>query len=180
MATRREVLQGLIVSLGGAAALTACGGAANVVATRPGAAGRFHSEREMALLARVSELIIPRTETPGALDVNVPGYIDGLMSDWANADTQQRHRQALTALDRDLSQRASADYLTVDANQAEAVLAALDAEAFTGNSGALAGYRRLKGYITQSYFATEGGALEELKWVAVPGRWDPSVEVSEA
>ncbi len=118
MATRREVLQGLIVSLGGAAALTACGGAANVVATRPGAAGRFHSEREMALLARVSELIIPRTETPGALDVNVPGYIDGLMSDWANADTQQRHRQALTALDRDLSQRASADYLTVDANQA--------------------------------------------------------------
>ena len=87
MATRREVLQGLIVSVGGAAALTACGGVATVISTRPNAAARFYTEQELALVTRVSDLIIPRTETPGALDVNVPGYLDGLMSDWASEAT---------------------------------------------------------------------------------------------
>jgi len=43
----------------------------------------------------------------------------------------------------------------------------------------LEGYRTVKGYISRSYFATEGGAVEELKWVAVPGRWDPSVDISD-
>ncbi len=178
MATRREVLQGLIVSLGGAAALSACGGAANVVATAPGGAGRFHTERELAMLGRVSDLIIPRTETPGALDVNVPGYIDGLMADWASAETQRAHRQILAELDQALSQRAGADFLEVDNRLAETTLAGLDADAFDGERG-LAGYRRIKAYITQSYFATEGGAVQELNWVAAPGRWDPAVDVSE-
>ena len=38
------------------------------------------------------------------------------------------------------------------------------------------GYRSLKGLITQAYFATEAGAVEEQGWVGVPGRWDPCVD----
>ncbi len=176
MATRREVLQGLIVSIGGASALTACGCVANVLATRPGSPARFYSEQEMALVSRISELIIPRTETPGALDVNVPGYLDGLMSDWANDDTRRGHRRALALIDGELAQRAGEDFRVVSDAAAESALTDLDAEAFSDGND-LGGYRTLKRYITQSYFATEGGAVEELKWVAVPGRWDPSVNI---
>lgn len=176
MTTRREVLQGLIVSLGGAAALTACGGVANVVATRPGTAGRFYSEEEMALVSRISDLIIPRTETPGAVDVNVPGYMDGLMTDWASAETQNDHRLALRRVRSELSVYARVDFLSASDEVAERALAAFDAASFGGGEDAT-GYRRVKGYISQSYFATEGGAVEELRWVAVPGRWDPSVEI---
>ena len=39
MKTRREFLQGLIISVGGASALSACGDAANVVATTAGERG---------------------------------------------------------------------------------------------------------------------------------------------
>ncbi len=177
MTTRREVLQGLIISLGGASALTACGGMATVMSTHPQTAPRFYTAREWALVARVSELIIPRTETPGALDVNVSGYLDGLMADWASAETSTSHRQELAQLDAELLRRAGGDFVALEAGAAEATLAQLDAEAF-GAGDNLGGYRRLKGYITQSYFATEDGALEELKWVAVPGRWDPAVDIS--
>lgn len=176
MATRREVLQGLIVSLGGAAALTACGGVANVVSTRPGDVGRFYTAQEMALVSRLSDLIIPRTETPGALDVNVPGYMDGLMTDWASAETKNAHRLALRRVHSELSVYARIDFLGASDEVAERALAAFDAASFAG-SGDETGYRRVKGYISQSYFATEGGAVEELRWVAVPGRWDPSVEI---
>ncbi|MDA0687634.1 MAG: gluconate 2-dehydrogenase subunit 3 family protein [Proteobacteria bacterium] len=176
MKTRREFIQGLIVSVGGATALSACGGLATINATRAGDMGRFYSNNEMALLRRLSDLIIPRTETPGALDANVPGYMDALMSDWANDDTRSEHREALQLIAARLDS-ATGNFLEADEATAIAALSALDASAFDGNSS-LGGYRATKGYITQSYFATEEGAVQELKWVAVPGRWDPSVDIA--
>ena len=177
MRTRREVLQGLIVSIGGATALTACGGVANVLSTRPGSAPRFYTGTEYALVTRISELIIPRTETPGAVDANVPGYMDGLMTDWANSETKHAHRRALRQIKGELDQRARGNFLDASDSAAEQSLAAFDAAAFATDGDAY-GYKRVKGYVSQSYFATEEGAIEELKWVAVPGRWDPSVEIT--
>lgn len=177
MRTRREVLQGLIVSIGGATALTACGGVANIMSTRPGSAARFYTSEEYALIARISDLIIPRTETPGAVDANVPGYMDGLMTDWASSETKSAHRSALRQIKGELDQRASGNFLNASDSVAEQSLAAFDAAAFEADGDA-SGYKRIKGYVSQSYFATEDGATEELKWVAVPGRWDPSVEIS--
>lgn len=177
MTTRREVLQGLIVSIGGASALTACGGVANVLSTRPGSAPRFYTRAEYALVSRISDLIIPRTETPGAVDANVPGYMDGLMTDWASSETKNAHRTALRQIKGELDQRAGGDFVDASDSVAAHTLAAFDAAAFA-NDGDASGYKRVKGYVSQSYFATEEGALEELRWVAVPGRWDPSVEIS--
>ncbi|PCJ24998.1 MAG: hypothetical protein COA96_08375 [SAR86 cluster bacterium] len=176
MKTRREILQGLIVSIGGASALAACNGAATVFATKSGSVGRFYTANEMALVSRISELIIPRTETPGALDANVPGYLDGLMADWANEETQQVHRNALQMLQSQLGDRVNGDFLDVTEAVAESALTELDAAAFEGDES-LRGYRTLKSYVSQAYFATEDGAIDELKWVAVPGRWDPAVEI---
>lgn len=176
MQTRREVLQGLIVSLGGATMLTACGGVATVLSTQSGTATRFYTGRELALVSRLSDLIIPRTETPGAIDVNVPGYMDGLMADWASRDTRRAHRRALAVVDERLNAAINGDFVTAGEGDAEIALIALDSAAFNGDSS-LQGYRTCKGYITQCYFATEAGATQELKWVAVPGRWDPRVEI---
>ena len=176
MTTRREVLQGLIVSIGGATALTACGGVANVLSTRPGSAARFYTSEEYALVTRISDLIIPRTETPGAVDANVPGYMDGLMTDWANNKTKNAHRTALRHIKVELDQRAGGNFLDASDTAAEQSLVSFDAASFAEDSDT-SGYKRVKGYVSQSYFATEDGATEELKWVAFPGRWDPSVEI---
>lgn len=176
MKTRREFLQGLIISVGGASALSACGDAANVVATTAGERGRFYTQDEMTLISRISDLVIPRTETPGALDANVPGYLDALMSDWASVETQNGHRAALQLISQRLDSL-SGDFKAASEAEAVAALSELDSDAFNGDNS-LGGYRSLKGYITQSYFATEAGATEELKWVAIPGRWDPSVDIA--
>ena len=177
MKTRRELLRDLIVSVGGLTALTACGDAPVLVATAGGGPGRFYSTSEMELVSRLSDLIIPRTETPGALDVNVPGYMDGLMTDWASEETGNAHRQALREIERRLSARG--DFLELDDVEAVRALTALDSAAFGEQAAELGGYRSFKSYVTRAYFATEGGAREELQWVAVPGRWDPDVLVTD-
>ena len=177
MKSRRDFLRELIISVGGVSALTACGDAPVVVATAAGEPGRFYTAEEMELVSRLSELIIPRTETPGALDVNVPGYIDGLMADWASEETRAAHRRALVEIERRLS--VNGGFLALDEAEAEQVLAELDRSAFGEAADELDGYRTFKGYVTRSYFATEGGAREELQWTAVPGRWDPDVLVTD-
>ena len=111
--------------------------------------------------------------------MNVAGYLDGLMSDWASADTQNAHRAALARLRADLDAAVGVPFERATHAAAEEALTDLDARAFEIDHS-MEGYRRLKGFITQAYFATEDGAVQELKWVALPGRWDPSVDITPA
>ena len=134
---------------------------------------RVYSEQELALVSRISDLLIPRTDTPGALDVNVPGFLDSLMAEWANQETKQNHHEEL----EELGLMLGVDFVTLSPDASEQRLALLDSEAFEGRPVHYSGYRSLKGLITQAYFASENGALQEQKWVAVPGRWDPCIEI---
>ena len=172
MKPRREILQGLIVSIGGGSLLNSCGGIAKVALPSEDAA-QFYNEEETAWVARISDFIIPRTETPGALDVNVPRFLDGLMAEWANFETQENHRRGIKKIQNQLGK----GYLTLSEEGARDLLEDLDKSAFEGRPSEYSEYRSLKSLITQAYFASEDGALLERKWVAVPGRWDPRVEI---
>src|SRR2546421_8028363 len=44
-------------------------------------------------VATIAELIIPKTDTPGAREAGVPAFIDVMLADWADDD----HRQQFTA-----------------------------------------------------------------------------------
>src|SRR6059036_927654 len=39
--------------------------------------------------ATIAELIIPKTDTPGAREAGVPGFIDVMLADWAGDDQRQ-------------------------------------------------------------------------------------------
>jgi len=171
--SRRDVVRNLVITVGGSSLLSACGGQVTLEALTPDASPRFYSTREMAVLSRVSDLLLPRTETPGALEAGVPMLLDQLMAVWANRETQARHRATLAALDAELREVAGGDFLDVLETDAQQALADVDRAAFSGSP--VEGYRALKGLITQAYFTTEAGA-EERQWVGVPGRWDPCLD----
>jgi len=175
MISRRAVIKNLVISVGGSSLLSACGGRVTLGTAPPGASPRFYGEREMAVLSRVSDLLLPRTETPGALDAGVPALLDQLMAEWASSETKEEHRAALADLGAALGARSGGDFLDATDAAAQQALEAVDRAAFAGEP--IEGYRGLKGLVTQAYFATEAGA-EESQWVGVPGRWDPCVERS--
>ena len=176
MLTRRDAIKHLIVSVGGTSLLSACGGQISLETLAPTGTPQFYSGPEIAVLTRVGDLLIPRTETPGALDVRVPALLDRLMTEWASAETQAEHRATLGALTAALDARAGAPFVALPDETAVEVLTAVDAAAFADEP--IRGYQNLKGLIHQMYFATEAGALEEQEWAAVPGRWDPCVDRS--
>lgn len=163
---RRQALLAAITLLGG----TFLDGALPVWAyegTRgaKGQPGRFFNAREMALLADVAEIMIPATDTPGAMAANVHGVVDGLMLDWAVPATRAQFRQALADID---AKAAPHGFMARPPAERAALLTSIDIAAFQGQGPADQAYRRLKQLIWYAYFMSKGADPD---YVAVPGQY---------
>lgn len=165
METRRQVLQGLILSLGGAAALSTF---QEAEAQSPKATSGFYIADELALVTFLADAIIPRTDTPGAVGAGVPAYMDHLYLTWASEKTRSDHRAQLAAIGTKLDQRGGRKIKAV---------ADLDAAAFAGDDHW--DYRNLKSLIATVYYLSEPGATQELQYELVPGRWISSAPIGE-
>src|SRR5690349_20576208 len=81
---RRQVLQRVAYLMGGAISAPAVLGLLNGCSPKQEALSWqpvFFSKVQAALVAEVADIIIPRTSTPGAKDVGVPGFIDTMLKD---------------------------------------------------------------------------------------------------
>jgi len=97
---RRELIQRVAMLMGGAISAPAVLGVLNGCSPKPNGASwtpQFLSKEEGAVVDDVAELIIPRTDTPGALDVKVPEFIDLMLTEWA---TDEEREKFLTGLDQ--------------------------------------------------------------------------------
>jgi hypothetical protein len=157
---RREVLHGLLLSVGYAGGLSACSDSEKAELTSPGAGTselRYYTDPEFSFVSNLADGLIPTTDTPGAVDAGVPAYIDALMADWASAQTQEEHRRAVATVEKELAATSLED---------------LDAAAFGERREQLSDYRTLKNLIAQAYYVTESGATLEVGWDPLPGRWE--------
>src|SRR5437667_12453651 len=50
-------------------------------------------------VATIAELIIPKTDTPGAREAGVPAFIDVMLADWAGDDQRQMFTAGLANVD---------------------------------------------------------------------------------
>lgn len=151
------------------------------------------TERQRKLLREVSQLVIPRTATPGAGDVGAGDFVaialahglagtrkpvaGGDYGPHLRADGSLRH---VPWLEQTLDQRAGGDYLKLALVQRASVLAELDAQAFPPGPPLRepAPWSRIKGLILTGYYTSEAGGSQELRYELVPGRFDPDVPVS--
>lgn len=145
------------------------------------------TERELSILTRVCDILIPATDTPGASDVETPDFVvlalnhglDGT-GEPAGTSTQsvppekgKAPLQGLFVLDAfidDLDRAAHGDFLGASAKDQVAALTAIDAAAFAPG-GEQAAWHKIKDLILTGYYTSEAGASKELQYELVPGRW---------
>lgn len=178
MHDRRQILLGLAFTLGGASAVAGCegeSGDAILQAARPKGRLAYYNRDEFRLLGVLSDAIVPRTDTPGALDVGVADYMDGMMSTWASDETKRSHRDALRAVRSELG----SGFMRASDEERRAAVAALDARAYAEQNELSSQYRALKSFIVSVYYASEPGATQALQYELVPGRWDGDAPLSE-
>lgn len=168
---RRRLLQGLTVLLGSASVAQLTGGKAlsSALAFSPradlAAPGELFGARQMASLRVICDLVIPRTDTPGAVDMDTHGFIDHQL---LHIHTPEEQAQAKRVLER-LDAEASGTYATLDADRQHGLLDALDRGHSPFEAADRTDFKFLKSLVLFGYFTSEAGASQALAFDPVPG-----------
>lgn len=162
---RRALLRGAILLVGGSLAGLPADAFAQLAQS-----DRFFSEARFAVLDEVAETIIPRTDTPGARDVGVPGLIDALMTNWASDERGRDFRALLDDID---SAAGRSGLLALPAEERFDLIRRYDAEKLYEPV-----YSWFKELVLTLYYLSEEGATQELRYELVPGAWDASTTVT--
>ncbi|HWU03147.1 MAG TPA: gluconate 2-dehydrogenase subunit 3 family protein [Novosphingobium sp.] len=169
IADRRQVLAGVGVLLG----LSFL--PAQALAAAP-AAPAFFDKQAAALLAAFADTLIPRTDTPGAIDVGVPATFDLLMRDWASGARRTAFLAALGAIDAEAKARTGKPFAQLTPAARQAVLEPYDAQHNEGDMR----YAALKDLVVNLYYLSEPGATVELRYEHAPGVWEASTPLTAA
>lgn len=124
------------------------------------------------LVGTLADLIIPRTDTPGATDVGVPGFVDHLLAAWYHDDERSEFLAGLADIDR----RSGGKFVALSPADQAKYLETIDGMKGKGGS-AEQEFRRLKSLTLYGYFTSEKVVKEVTRDPIIPGRFDGCVHV---
>lgn len=137
--------------------------------------GVFFDQSEMQALRAVCDLVIPRTETPGAVDTDVHGFLDNQILRCHSDEEQRGAKLALAAIERLAKTRFLKSFKDGSVEQQLAVLSSIESRELVLSAPEYDGFRFLKSMIVFGYFTSEEGATLELAFDSYPGRFIGSV-----
>jgi len=180
MLDRRELLQRISMATGAAlSAGTIAGVLAGCVAT-PGPAGTaraFVTEEEFATLAAMADHILPRTDTPGALDVGVPAFMDRMLAGFYPEGERSLMREGLRQAASDARALSGVPFSDLSPGQQVALMEGYDRAAYS--SGQRHFFRLVKELVITGYCTSEDGARALLRYEQNPGPFRGDVPAGE-
>lgn len=185
---RREAVKRVAMLLGGAISAPAMTGVLQgcSAGTESGWTPDTLSAHQNDLVVRVSEMIIPATDTPGAEAANVNRFVDKMLTEWFYEEERSHFLSGLDELDAMSEERFGSGFLDAGEADRTALLTELDEEAFAEDvSGGLEEaedtpfFRTMKELTLLGYYTSEIGMTQELQWMAAPGKYDGCVPLEE-
>ena len=135
--------------------------------------GKFLTETQREIVARTADLIIPHTGTPGvdsprvdspgALDVGVPDFIDLMLRDCYKKPAQDAFLKGLSDLDRK-------NFLTLSPDQQTNTLKQIEADALKSTNPTF--WVITKELTLLGYFMSEAGIKASFDYQPIPGRFE--------
>lgn len=180
---RRELLKNAAILLGGLSSNSVAN------ALLAGADGRvaintpLFSAVQKNITQVLAEMIIPRTDTPGAIDAGVPHFIELMVSDWYTERERKIYFEGLVALNDFCLEQFNQSFLTsTDEQQITALEEAerLSEQYIAPSQNQLLSktededkpfFSKLKELTVLGYYSSEQGATKELKYDPMPMRY---------
>jgi Gluconate 2-dehydrogenase subunit 3 len=135
----------------------------------------------------MADLIIPRTEMPGAKDVRVNQFLDHIVADWFSGEERTRFLAGLDDVDARTQKLFQRNFIDATFAQQAEILRALGEEMQAAAAILANGPRAERGTIRQpidnfyfvfrsltlqGYFTSEAGFTQQLHKEIIPGRFD--------
>ena len=177
---RRNMIHGLVV-LAGISTLPSCsrsgepskGGNADI-AQATLLSRTDYSSAHAQFIEILSDIIIPDTDTPGALRAGAPQQMVHVLSEWMNEEGRKEWVNGLADIQEALDRSQKISFLQGNRDAQARALIALDKAAYQ-NRKAPEFYRTFKTALGAAYYLSELGATEELRYEAIPGEWKSCV-----
>jgi gluconate 2-dehydrogenase gamma chain len=187
---RRELLQRVAYLMGGAISAPAVLGLLNGCTAKqePSWQPVFFSKEQGAVVADVAEIIIPKTDTPGAKDAGVPAFIDVMLKDVYEDEDRQRYLSGLKAFDDAARTAHSKGFVELSKSQQTELVRKFHDEAVAAE---LALEQRpaylqrpfilmTKELTLLGFFTSQPGATQVLQYASVPGAFQACVPLAQA
>lgn len=188
MMDRRELIQKAALLLGGAVSSSAMAGVLAGCVSTPGASNKqtFFTPSEMKTASVMADQILPRTDTPGAIDVGVPAFMDRMMAGYYQDKHRAILREGLLRADKDAMTAHGQVFAAVTPDQQVALMKTYDREAYEQNRRNAANpnadphfFRIVKELTIVGFCTSEAGATKFLKYAPVPGPYRGDIPYSE-
>ncbi len=149
----------------------------------------FLNEEEAKTISALVDMILPRTETPGALDVKADMFIDKVFAETYDTAGQENIRTEIAAFNADCKNKM--EDIFIDLSGADRTKVLQEAEATSGkfNPGVwgtsvgeqkpIGFYRSMKSMAIWAYFTSEEMGEEVLSYDPIPGNYEPCKPLSE-
>lgn len=183
---RREALRRTAMIMGGAISAPAMMGVLKGCKSEPTINWQpeFFTREQGALISEVAEIIIPATDTPGAKDVGVPGFIDKILKDVYSQNEQENFLAAMKAFNERAKEEQGDSFIDLEPENQVAFVNKVHEEAVnaykTDPSQPKPFILMAKELTMLGFFTSEAGATQVLQYSPVPGAYKGCLPIEEA
>jgi hypothetical protein len=189
---RREAIRRVALMMGGAVSAPAILGVLAGCSAEPDTEAEwkptFLTQAQVALVAEVAEIMIPRTDTPGAKDVGIPAFIDKMLKDVYPEDEQAHFFAGLADFEAQAKRQHGRTFLELEPALRTALVKEVhDPAVEVERKATLPVAERDRPFILMmkeltllGYFTSEPGATQVLQYRPVPGAYHACVPLAQA
>jgi len=149
----------------------------------------FFTESEAKTIAAILDMILPRTDTPGALDVKSDIFIDKVIAKTYDEEAQAKMRSQIAAFNSECEKNFGNTFIELNASDKEKVLQAAEKNSgkfspgvwgtAVGKQEPIGFYRSIKSMAIWAYFTSEEIGKNVLAYDPIPGTYEPCMPLSE-
>ena len=163
---RRSFVVGLTAMMGASFVASNAVAIDAAVAYQSGARAKVLTKKQLEMVKLIGEIIIPETETPGAIAADVHGFIDYMLAEFMTVQAREDFLSGLDSLD---AKAGGFLALSGDAQQNFVAQMDKDAHASGADTKTYGFYKSLKGWVTTGYFTSEPGMTQTREYRPLPG-----------
>ena len=141
----------------------------------------FLKQDEISLISAIADIILPKTETVGALDVHVPEFIDLMLRDCFSLEEQNAFREGLSSFMIDVDDEFSNTFEDCTPDEKIKIIEAEEvrsAEQFEKTNNKTF-YQTVRELTLLGFFTSEPVMKNMLDYHPVPGRYDGCIPMTE-
>jgi len=134
---------------------------------------------QLLILRELGEVIIPTTDTPGAIEAGVHDFINGYAAQCLNKEEQRQLVAALNTIANTAKTRDKKPFDKLEIAQKIELLTDMEQAKYPFTEQDRTNLKQAKGLIVFGYYTSEAGATKELAYLAIPGGYKGNFKFKE-